>query len=80
MVDGVGGDKFSIGFYVIKRYLAYRAEPPFAAISGTMLSWDSRVDSASMLCAGTWAPASARGSRRAVERRSVKARSALIRW
>lgn len=40
-------------FYVVKRYLAYQAEPPFAAISGTELFSDSRVDSVNMLCALT---------------------------
>lgn len=36
-LSGVGM-KISIRLYVDKRYLAYRAEPPFAAISGTASS------------------------------------------
>lgn len=60
-----GKRNFSV-LYVIKRYLAYRAEPPFAAISGTASSLGSREDSANTLYASTSVLALARGLRRAV--------------
>lgn len=67
---GWSGMKISIRLYVSKRYLAYRAEPPFAAISGIASSWDSREDSANTLCVATWAPALVRELHRAAENKT----------
>lgn len=38
-------------FRMIKRYLAYQAEQPFAAIFGTELFLSNHVDLKNMLCA-----------------------------
>lgn len=51
-----------------KRYLAYQAEQPFAAIFGTVLSLNNHADLKNTLCVLTSVPASVRESRIAIER------------
>jgi hypothetical protein len=62
-----------------KRYLAYQAEQPFAAIFGTMLSLNNHADLTNTLCVSTSAPASVRESRKAkVERRNGNCKSKVV--
>ena len=66
-------------FRMIKRYLAYQAEQPFAAIFGTESFSSNRVDLKNTLCALTSALASVRESRKAKRIGNIRLKSECLR-